>query len=192
MAVRTESGDLVRFPTADIVAGKTVPPRAAPLRDLDPEEADRRAQPGWPPVEQADLGQWLLRASDGFSNRGNSVLALGDPGLPLAEALRQVAGWYDARGLPPRAHALPGSPAADAFEEAGWDRYDAHGADARSARPHAAAHPAGAGAGAAATWCSTRDGWPPTSEPPGTVRPRARSSRAARSPSPPCVRRTQR
>jgi len=124
VAVRTEHGELVRFPTSDIVAGKTVPPRPSSLRDLDAEEADRLAHPGWQPVEQANLGQWLLRASGGFSNRGNSVLALGDPGPPVEEALHQVAQWYDARGLPPRAHALPGSAAAGALEAAGWDRYE--------------------------------------------------------------------
>jgi N-acetylglutamate synthase len=124
VAVRTEVGDLVTFPTSDIVAGKTVPPRAVPRRALEPEEADRLAHPGWPPVEQAELGEWLLRASSGFSNRGNSVLALGDPGLLLDEALRQVVRWYDARGLPPRAHVLPGSAAADAMERVGWERYE--------------------------------------------------------------------
>jgi GNAT superfamily N-acetyltransferase len=124
VTVRTEHGDLVSIPTGDIVAGKTVPPRATSPRAIDAEEADRRAHPGWPPVEQASLGDWLMRASGGFSNRGNSVLALGDPGLPLDQALLQVVQWYDARGLPPRAHALPGSPVAGALEEAGWDRYE--------------------------------------------------------------------
>jgi N-acetylglutamate synthase len=124
VVVRTEHGDLVSIPTGDIVAGKTVPPRATSPRAIEAEEADRRAHPGWPPVEQAGLGDWLMRASAGFSNRGNSVLALGDPGLPFDDALRQVVQWYDARGLPPRAHALPGSSVAAVLEAAGWDRYE--------------------------------------------------------------------
>jgi GNAT superfamily N-acetyltransferase len=124
VVVRRERGDLVTISTADIVSGKTVPPRPSPLRRLDPEEADRRAHPGWRPVEEELLGDWLLRASGGFSNRGNSVLALGDPGVPLREAVARAARWYDDRGLTPRAHAIPDSPVVDALDEAGWSHYE--------------------------------------------------------------------
>ncbi len=124
IGVRRERGDLVTIPRADIVSGKTVPARPSPLRRLGAEEADRRAHPGWLPVEQEAVGTWLMRASAGFSNRGNSVLALGDPGLPLEEALARITQWYAARGLPPRGHALPDSPGARAFEAAGWERYE--------------------------------------------------------------------
>jgi GNAT superfamily N-acetyltransferase len=124
VVVRRERGDLVTIPTADIVSGKTVPPRPSPLRRLAAEEADRRAHPGWQPVEEAALGEWVLRASDGFSNRGNSVLALGDPGVPLEEAVAQVTEWYDARGLTPRAHVLADSPVLEALEDAGWSHYE--------------------------------------------------------------------
>jgi N-acetylglutamate synthase len=47
------------------------------------------------------LGDWLLRADGGFTGRANSALPLGDPGLPLAEAVDEVEAWYRARGLPP-------------------------------------------------------------------------------------------
>ena len=124
IVVRRERGDLIRIPRGDIVSGKTVPPRPSPLRRIRAEDADRRAHPGWLPVEQEALGTWLMRSSGGFSNRGNSVLALGDPGLPMDEALPRIVEWYDARGLPARAHVLPDSPAAGAFEAAGWKRYE--------------------------------------------------------------------
>ena len=124
VVLRRERGDLVTIPTSDIVAGKTVPARPSPLLRIGAEEADRRAHPGWVPVEEAPLGEWLLRAAGGFSNRGNSVLALGDPGVPLDEAVRQTDQWYAARGLLPRAHALPGSPASIALEESGWTSYE--------------------------------------------------------------------
>ena len=124
IVVRRERGDLVTIPRSDIVSGKTVPPRPSPLRRLSAEDADRRAHPGWLPVEQEAVGTWLMRASAGFSNRGNSVLALGDPGVPLDEALLRITTWYDARGLPARAHVLPDSLAAAAFEAAGWERYE--------------------------------------------------------------------
>jgi N-acetylglutamate synthase len=124
VVVRRERGDLVTIPTGEIVAGKTVPPRASRLSRLDPEEADRLAHPGWRAIDEEPLGGWLLRASGGFSNRGNSVLALGDPGPPLEEAVERVSDWYAAQDLPPRAHVLPGSPAAHAFEAAGWTAYE--------------------------------------------------------------------
>jgi GNAT superfamily N-acetyltransferase len=120
VVVRREQGDLVTIPTGDIVAGKTVPPRPAPASRLSTEEADRRVHPGWRAVVEEALGEWLLRASGGFSNRGNSVLALGDPGLPLEAAVATAGRWYDERGLVPRAHVLPGSSAEAAVERAGW------------------------------------------------------------------------
>jgi ribosomal protein S18 acetylase RimI-like enzyme len=56
---------------------------------------------GWQATEQARLGDWLLRAAEGFTGRANSALAVGDPGLPLGEAVDEVCRWYGARGLPP-------------------------------------------------------------------------------------------
>src|SRR5450432_4240420 len=55
----------------------------------------------WQATEQARLGDWMLRAAEGFTGRSNSALAVGDPGLPLAEAVDQVCDWYRARGLTP-------------------------------------------------------------------------------------------
>ncbi len=124
VVVRREQGDLVEIAAADIVSGKPVPPRPSPHRRLGEVEADRLALPGWRPVESEPLGDWVLRASGGFSSRGNSVLALGDPGTPLPEAVQQVAAWYQARSLAPRAHVHPTSVEAAAFEAAGWTTYE--------------------------------------------------------------------
>jgi GNAT superfamily N-acetyltransferase len=63
-------------------------------------ELERVAAAHWRGTEQERLGQWLLRAADGFTGRANSALPLGDPGAPLDEALDYVSGWYRARGLP--------------------------------------------------------------------------------------------
>jgi N-acetylglutamate synthase len=54
----------------------------------------------WRAPDEAWLGEWLLRASDGFTSRANSVLAIGDPGLPLPAAIDQVLDWYRSRDLP--------------------------------------------------------------------------------------------
>lgn len=122
--VRREDGSLVEIDVADIVSGKPVPPRPSVHRRLGAAEADRLALPGWQPLHCEPLGDWVLRASGGFSSRGCSVLALGDPGAPLPDAVARVAGWYAERGLAPRAHVHPGSPAADAFATAGWSTYE--------------------------------------------------------------------
>jgi N-acetylglutamate synthase len=55
----------------------------------------------WRGTEEEWLGEWLLRAAEGFTGRANSALPLGDPGVPLDEALAAVTQWYRARGLPP-------------------------------------------------------------------------------------------
>jgi len=99
--VRREDGSRVEIAIADIVSGKPVPPRPSVHRRLGATEADRLALPGWQPVESEPLGEWVLRASGGFSSRGNSVLALGDPGVPLEE--ERVA---------------------TAFADAGWSTYE--------------------------------------------------------------------
>ena len=132
VGVRRADGELVVFATASIVSGKPVPPRPSVHRRLDAATADRRAAAGWVPHEQEPLGDWVLRASAGFSSRANSVLALGDPGVPVAQAVAHVTRWYADRGLPPRAHVVADDerpdPAAaatlDALHAAGWTAYE--------------------------------------------------------------------
>jgi ribosomal protein S18 acetylase RimI-like enzyme len=64
-------------------------------------ERERAAARHWRGTEEEWLGGWLLRAAQGFTGRANSVLPLGDPGLPLDSALDRVVRWYRDRGLPP-------------------------------------------------------------------------------------------
>ena len=64
-------------------------------------ELERAAAEHWRGTEQEWLGNWLLRAAEGFTGRANSALPLGDSGRPLDDALAAVTGWYRARGLPP-------------------------------------------------------------------------------------------
>ena len=123
VVLRRERGDLVRVPISDVVAGKPVPPRPLPQLRISAADADRRVVPGWPAIETEPLGDWLLRASGGFSNRANSVLALGDPGLPAEEVLPRLSQWYDARGLRPRAQVVADDPITTVFEQGGWERY---------------------------------------------------------------------
>jgi GNAT superfamily N-acetyltransferase len=75
-------------------------------------EFERMAAAHWRGTEEEWLGDWLLRAAEGFTGRANSALPLGDPGLPAGAAIAAVTGWYRARGLPPMI-AVP-TPAAEA------------------------------------------------------------------------------
>ncbi len=69
------------------------------MRQID--ELERAAARHWQAPETQRLGEWLLRAAQGFTGRANSALPLGDPGVPLPEAVAAVTGWYRRRRLPP-------------------------------------------------------------------------------------------
>ncbi|GAA2589519.1 GNAT family N-acetyltransferase [Dactylosporangium fulvum] len=97
LTVRARTG-AVRVPTNEIARAKVVPAR----RRFTPTEAiEHAAAAGWRPKELATLGDWMLRATDGWTQRGNSALAIGSPDLPQDEAIAFVEEWYRERGLPP-------------------------------------------------------------------------------------------
>jgi GNAT superfamily N-acetyltransferase len=102
LLITRKSGETVRIAESALVAGKVVP--SAPARRRGPaasyEELARIAARAWRPVESERLGAWELRAASGFTRRANSVLPLGDPGMPLEAALDAVRRWYGDRGLP--------------------------------------------------------------------------------------------
>ncbi len=94
----------VRVRSSDILVVKAVPPapvrRGRPHTVVSTDDLERLMADGWRAVEEEWLGDWLLRASSGFTRRGNSVLALGDPGSSPASAVVYVEDWYAARRLP--------------------------------------------------------------------------------------------
>jgi N-acetylglutamate synthase len=86
-----------------LVAAKRVPPRRlVHAVDASVAEVQRMSSLSWQPLETEALGGWRLRAGAGFTGRANSVLPLGDPGLPLDEAIAFVVDWYGQRGILPR------------------------------------------------------------------------------------------
>ena len=116
LTVLTRNGPL-RIPRADVVAGKRIPPPRMGTAALE-----RIASEAWPAAERDRLGDWQLRATGGWTGRANSALAVGDPGLPLPDAVDAVVDWYAARGLPPRINVpLPLAAAVGAVLDArGW------------------------------------------------------------------------
>lgn len=103
LVVRTRRGE-VRVPRSLVTVVKEIPPtpsrRGAPHRALSVEDLQRVMVGAWPAMETERLGDWLLRASRGFTQRANSVVTVGSPGVPLPAALDAVEEWYAARGLP--------------------------------------------------------------------------------------------
>lgn len=129
VSVTPKSGESVRILESSLVAGKTVP--SAPPRRRGPAasfgELAAVCARAWQPVESEPLGDWLLRAAGGFTRRANSVLPLGDPGVPLDAALARVRQWYAERELPARIQTATGAEGTQeelcaALEERGWRR----------------------------------------------------------------------
>ena len=129
LLITRKSGETVRIAETSLVAGKVVPP--APARRKGPSatfpELARATARAWQPVESEPLGEWTLRAADGFTRRANSALPLGDPGLPVAEALTLVREWYAARKLPAYVQTATGAEGTQellcaALDRHGWRR----------------------------------------------------------------------
>jgi ribosomal protein S18 acetylase RimI-like enzyme len=103
LVVATRRGE-VSVPRSAVEVVREVPPRpsrrGAPHRALSVEDLERVMVGAWPAMETARLGDWLLRASRGFTNRANSAMTAGSPGRPLAAAVDEVERWYAERGLP--------------------------------------------------------------------------------------------
>lgn len=110
LGITRRDGERVEVEEVSMVAGKVVPRTPARRRGIpaaDVRELVTVAARGWPPAEVRQLGGWTLRAAGGFTARANSVLALGDPGLPLDAALVRAGEWYGERGLPVRVQIVP-------------------------------------------------------------------------------------
>ncbi|MFB9463701.1 GNAT family N-acetyltransferase [Streptomyces cinereospinus] len=129
LVITRRDGERVRIEESALVAGKVVP--AAPARRRGPaasyEELARISARAWRPLESERLGGWELRAAAGFTRRANSVLPLGDPGMPLDEALTAVRRWYGDRGLPAYLQTATGAEGTQELlcaelERRGWTR----------------------------------------------------------------------
>lgn len=118
----------VTFDPTQVISWRVVPeqtvrrPTSHRIREIE-----RAANATWPAAEVEDQGGWKLRASDGFSQRANSVLPVGAPpfGEPmgeLANAVAEAVDFYRRRKLTPRFQVpLPSYGPLDAvLEEHGW------------------------------------------------------------------------
>lgn len=122
--VQPETGSAVTIALADIVSGKPVPPRASVRLRVSTREAEGRTGALWPGVERVPLGEWDLRHEPAPAGRplkrANSCLAVGDPDLPLAEALAAVRAFYEERQRPALLQVEVGSDVEESLLGAGW------------------------------------------------------------------------
>jgi N-acetylglutamate synthase len=118
--VHTRRGP-VRVLRSAVVAVRAIPPAPPRRASLSAVvRLEHLCADAWPaPVDRA-LGGWRLRAAGGFTGRANGALALGDPGLPVAEALDVVRAFAAEHRIPARVHAPVGSPWERAVTGQGW------------------------------------------------------------------------
>jgi GNAT superfamily N-acetyltransferase len=99
-SIRRRDGSVTDVHVDSVLARRDVPP--SPAQRASVAEVQQAAALGWRALESARLGDWLLRASGGFTGRANSALAMGDPGQSVGSAVTAVEDWYAERALPSR------------------------------------------------------------------------------------------
>jgi ribosomal protein S18 acetylase RimI-like enzyme len=123
--VAPDSGAAVSIPLGEIVTGKPVPPRGSVRQRVSVREAELRALPLWIPCTTEPLGEWVLRVVTGQRGRGlrrtNSCLAVGDPGMPVSDAVARVQTFYAGYGRAATVQVQTGSDVDEALTAAGWD-----------------------------------------------------------------------
>ncbi|MEV2238518.1 GNAT family N-acetyltransferase [Micromonospora sp. NPDC049891] len=120
LTLTTRQGRL-RVPIAEVHRAKRVPaarrPTAAAMVELE-----LAADEAWPAPVRDRLGDWLLRAADGWTGRANSALPVGDPDRPLPAALDAVERWYAGHSQPAMVNTpLPlAAPVGAELDRRGW------------------------------------------------------------------------
>jgi GNAT superfamily N-acetyltransferase len=105
---------------AVIVARRAPAARGGPdPRRVSAAELERRTLPGWL-AEHEPLGEWTLRSAGGFTGRANSCLAVGDPGVPWAQAADRIVAYAEEHGIQPRAQVIGGSREESELRTLGW------------------------------------------------------------------------
>lgn len=109
---------------ADVVTGKPVPPRASVRARVAAREVELHVSALWHSVTTEPLGQWVLRASPPHGGRlrrrGNSALAMDEPGIGWADAAWGVRQFYAALDQTPMVQVQRGSHAEQTLAPLGF------------------------------------------------------------------------
>lgn len=121
VVVETGNAEAVTIDRTQIIAARRAPAaRGGPdPRRTSAEDLERASLPGWV-ARSEPLGEWTLRAGGGFTGRANSALAVGDPGVSLAEAADRVIGYSRVHGIEPWAQVVVGSEVDAGLVGLGW------------------------------------------------------------------------
>jgi GNAT superfamily N-acetyltransferase len=113
LTVDREGHGPVTIALADVVTGKPVPPRASVRARVSAQEVEGHVAALWESVTTEPLGQWVLRASPPHGGRlrrrGNSALAMQEPGIGWVDAAWGVRRFYDALDQTPTIQVERGS-----------------------------------------------------------------------------------
>ncbi|WP_210438540.1 GNAT family N-acetyltransferase [Nocardioides xinjiangensis] len=100
LTVEREGHGPVVIALADVVTGKPVPPRASVRGRVSARECEEHVSALWASSTTEPLGAWLLRAAPPhrgrLRRRGNSALAMEEPGIGWADAVWRVREFYTA------------------------------------------------------------------------------------------------
>ena len=110
-----------RLPLAEVVVARRAPAALGgpAAHRTAPDVLEHVAVEAWA-VELEPLGEWTLRAAEGFTGRANCCLAVGDPGLPVAGAASAVEAYAARHRIPPMAQVVTGSAEDAGLRAVGW------------------------------------------------------------------------
>lgn len=94
LTIRTADEELVEVPAALVVSGKPVPPRPSRFSRISADDVEHRCTAFSRASEVVELGDWLLRMTEGTNPMASAALLAGDPGGPIDEAIEAVARFY--------------------------------------------------------------------------------------------------
>ncbi len=119
--ISRQPGSTETIPLRTVVAARRAPAAGGgpdPLR-TSAAALEQIALPGWL-AHHEPLGEWTLRAAGGFTGRGNSCLAVGDPGLPFPAAAARIVAYAAEHDIPAWAQVITGSREERGLARLGW------------------------------------------------------------------------
>ena len=117
----------VEIALSDVVTGKPVPPRASVRARVSAHDIELRSFADRPEVTREPLGEWIVRSAPPMGGRllkrANSALAMGDPGVSLAEASARVRASYERLGRTPLAQVERDGEVERGLRGHGWEPF---------------------------------------------------------------------
>jgi GNAT superfamily N-acetyltransferase len=88
---------------------------------LDVYALENACADAWPPLVERRVGDWRLRAANGFTGRANAALVTGDHGVDLAAALARVRSFAENHRIPPKLQVVATDSVERELTANGWE-----------------------------------------------------------------------